>query len=320
MTSLKISSRASAWMIVLGFTGVLSACASEETTYEFWDELPESVDNDQVPFSPTIPQATGGSGQVHLGSGTIKSYFDETESEPSFSTKSIFANGFTLDDGAGLGGAGATVEITDPIVQLGLGGGDLTVLLLFDRSISMSDLWQGEPKWQVASRAFMNGMLGSEHLVTIGTVFFPQAAECEVAPLSDPRQIQFQVGTSFRQQWEAFPQNRYPSGGTPLGPAFEEAVAVIDEAEHYGLLAPGRRFRVAVVTDGQPNCGTDPERVLFLASELASRGVETVVIGLPGSDDASAFLDQLALVGGTYLHRAPVDEDEAEEEFSVVLK
>jgi hypothetical protein len=166
----------------------------------------------------------------------------------------------------------------------------------------------------------MNGMVGYEHLVTIGTMFFPQAAECEVAPLSDPRQIQFQAGTHFKQHWEAYPQNRYPSGGTPLGPAFEQASEVIEEAERYGLLAVDRRFRIAVVTDGQPNCGTDPERVLQLATEWSSRGIEIAVIGLPGSEEASTFLDQLALVGGTTEHRAPVDESEAEDEFNIVVK
>lgn len=254
-----------------------------------------------------------------VGAGNIKSYFEETEMEPPFLTGSLFANGFSLDSG-GMGGSSAAVTVHDPVEQLGLGTGDLTVLVLFDRSVSMSDQWEGQPRWKVAGRAFMNGMAGYEESVTLGAIFFPQAAECDVAPLSDPRQIQFQAGTRFKQHWEAFPQNRFPSGGTPLGPAFEEANAVIEEVEDYGLIGPGRRFRVAVVTDGKPNCGTDPERVFFLARNWVARGVEISVIGLPGSSEAATFLDELAQIGGANRHVAPVDQNEAESSFAVVVK
>lgn len=254
-----------------------------------------------------------------VGAGNIKSYFEETEQEPPFLTGSLFANGFSLSD-QGMGGSSGVVTVHDPVEQLGLGTGDLTVLVLFDRSVSMSDQWEGQPRWKVAGRAFMNGMAGYEETVTLGAIFFPQAAECEVAPLTDPRQIQFQAGTRFKQHWEAFPQNRFPSGGTPLGAAFEEANAVIEEAEAYGLIGAGRRFRVAVVTDGKPNCGTDPERVFFLARDWASRGIEINVIGLPGSAEAATFLDELAQIGGTSGHVAPVDQTEAESSFAVIVK
>jgi hypothetical protein len=282
------------------------------------------------PEAPSAPEAdpTGPVGvttvpvqnDLKIGSGTIKSYVQETELEPPFLSGSLFANGFTLTPTGGMGGAGSQIEITNAVAQLGLGSGTLTTLLLFDRSISMSDPWEGEPRWQVAGRAFMAGMIGYESQVTLGTIFFPQANECEVAPLSDPRQIQFQSGTLFKQDWEAFPQNRFPSGGTPLGAAFEEANRVIDDVEPYGLLPPGRRFRVAIVTDGKPNCGTDEQRVLFLAGRWASRGIEITVIGLPGSEEASAFLNQLSAYGGSTTYLAPQDEDEASDSFRAVVK
>jgi hypothetical protein len=219
-----------------------------------------------------------------------------------------------------MGGAGADPTITNPVQQLGLGIGQLTTLVLFDRSISMSDLWEGEPRWQVAGRAFMAGLVGVEAQVTVGTIFFPQANECDVAPLSDPRQIPFQSGTLFKQEWEAFPQNRFPSGGTPLGAAFEEANHVIEALEAYGLLPPNRRFRVAVITDGAPNCGTDEDRVLFLASQWVARGIELTIIGLPGSEEASDFLAQLASFGGPTGVLTPQSEDEAEDSFSTVVR
>ncbi len=264
-----------------------------------------------------VSQSGVGGGTSHVGSGTVKSFFEDIEEEPPLLTGSIFENGFSLGDAPGFGGAFPDVDLEQ---TLGLGSGDLTVLALFDRSVSMSDPWEGRPKWQVAGRAFMDGLVGYEHLVTLGAIFFPQAAECDVAPLADPRQIQFQAGTHFKQTWEAFPQDRFPSGGTPLGPAFEHANQVVEEASRYGLLGAGRRFRVAVITDGRPNCGTDPERVLFLANQWREKGVEIHVIGLPGSEEAADFLDELALVGGTQQHNAPVDQEEAEEDFTIVVK
>jgi hypothetical protein len=253
-----------------------------------------------------------------VGSGTIKSYVEDTEPEPPFLLGSLFENGFILGGPSGMGGAGN--DLTDPVSQLGLGLGNLTTLVLFDRSISMSDLWEGQPRWQVAGRAFMNGLVGVEALVTVGTIFFPQTTECDVAPLSDPRQIQFQTGTRFKQHWEAYPQKRFPSGGTPLGPAFEEANDVIQTLEPYGLLPPTRRFRVAIITDGKPNCGTDEDRVLFLAGQWAARGIEITVIGLPGSEEAADFLARLAAYGGPTSLLTPRDSTEAEDSFAVVVR
>lgn len=310
------SSRRSVCLMCL-FVLSLGACAVNPEPTEETEESP-STGGQQGGYVPQPVTHVPLLPQNNLGSGTIRSYVEDTELEPPFLTGSLFANGFSLDSLGGLGGGpGATV--TDPIAQLGLGSGALTTLLLFDRSISMSDLWEGQPRWQVAGRAFLEGMKGVEESVTIGTLFFPQAAECEVAPLSDPRQIQFQMGTRFQQHWEAFPQNRFPSGGTPLGPAFEEANRVLVELEDYGILPPARRFRVAVITDGKPNCGTDEDRVLYLASEWTQRGIELLVIGLPGSEAAADFLTRLSAYGGSgYL--APQDAAEAEDSFAIAVR
>jgi hypothetical protein len=57
-----------------------------------------------------------------------------------------------------------------------------------------------------------------------------------------------------------------------------------------------------------------------LASDWRAQGIEIHVIGLPGSEEAADFLDQLANVGGTNRHQAPGSESEAEEDFSVVVR
>lgn len=266
-----------------------------------------------IPVGPSVPTED----PAPTSSGTIKSYYEDIEREPPLSTGSIFATGFSFDASGGFAGAPSQDQLVD---LLGIGNGDLTVLALIDRSVSMSDPWEGQPRWQAAGRAFINALTGYESLVTLGAIFFPQATECDVAPLSDPRQIPFQAGTRFKQQWEAFPENRFPAGGTPLGAAFERANEVIVEAKDYGLIGGGRRFRVVVITDGEPNCGTDPERVLFLADSWRSLGVEVHAIGLPGSERAAAFLNELAVAGGSFAAQTPTTPDETEEDVVVVVK
>lgn|GEM_PF-2438764 len=305
----------SPWLLPVVLGGV--ACGSGSPA-ALPPPVPGSTDGGvvtQPPVTVTPPVATDEAPPPTTG--TIKSYFEDIEREPPLSTGSIFATGFSFATSGGFGGAPTQGELTE---LLGLGSGDLTVLLLFDRSVSMSDPWEGQPRWQAASRAFMDGLAGFESSVTLGAIFFPQAAECDVAPLSDPRQIQFQAGTRFKQQWEAFPENRFPSGGTPLGAAFERANEAILEANDYGLIGAGRRFRVVVVTDGEPNCGTDPDRVLFLASQWRTLGVEVHAIGLPGSEQATAFLDQLASTGGSYEAQTPTTPEETEGGVVIVVK
>jgi len=301
---------ASAALVATAFA--CSSPAGEGPTNVYQPPEPDATEEPVLsgPATPPAPQP-----DTAIGSGSIKSYLEDVELEPPLSTGSVFATGYFNP-----GLAGVTAGSAQWVELLGLGAGPLSVLVVFDRSVSMSDPWEGEPKWRVAGRAFMNGLAGVEDRVTVATLFFPQPAQCEMAPLSDPRQIQFQAGNSFRQHWDAFPQNRFPSGGTPLGAAFEEANLAIQQAVAHGLLDAGRSFRVVVVTDGQPNCGTELERVLFLAGQWRARGIEIHVIGLPGSEEATDFLNQLANIGGTFQHQAPTTESEAEEGFAVVVE
>jgi len=311
-------------MRALGFClsalGVLAAlaCGSESGESDGAGPIPTDDDGGlttEPPITVNPPVATDD--EPPPLTGTIKSFYEDIEREPPLSTGSIFASGFSFEASGGFGGAPTHSELVE---ALGLGNGDLTVLAIFDRSVSMGDPWDGQPRWQAAGRAFMDGIAGFEGLVTLGAIFFPQATECDVAPLSDPRQIQFQAGTRFRQQWEAFPENRFPSGGTPLGPAFERANEAVLEAQTYGLIGAGRRFRVAVITDGEPNCGTDPDRVLFLAGAWKALGVELHVIGLPGSEEATVFLNQLAAAGGTVTAQMPTTPEETSGGVQVVVK
>jgi hypothetical protein len=225
---------------------------------------------------------------------------------------------FASDDYGLLGEGGAAAQ--------GLGTGDLTVLLLIDRSSSMTESWDSGSKWEVSLNAFFLGLVGVEEQVTLGAIFFPTDGGCGVAPMTAPQQFKYQSGRDFVSSWKAKSSSIFPEGSTPLGPAFEQAHAAILQASTGGLLEQ-RRFRVVVVTDGAPNCETNETRVLSLASSWRSWGIEVRVIGLPGSEQAATFLSQLANTefhpenpnqGGALV--TPGSGADAEDEFGAIVR
>jgi hypothetical protein len=47
------------------------------------------------------------------------------------------------------------------------------MMVIFDRSTSMEDLWNGVPRWQAAGEAFTNAIKPLEMLLNVGAIFFP---------------------------------------------------------------------------------------------------------------------------------------------------
>lgn len=172
-----------------------------------------------------------------------------------------------------------------------LGSGDLTVLMVVDRSGSMASYWEGVPKWQIAHSALDHALDGLETALTIGALLFPLPGGCEVLPLSAPEQLQFQRGGSFRDHWMTSKVSQ-PQGATPLGEAFRQADIALLHAEEVGLLE--QRFRVVVITDGEPTCGESPDDLVAYADLWRTRGVDVRVMGLPGSAAAAALLNRIA--------------------------
>ena len=186
---------------------------------------------------------------------------------------------------------GAPADFETAVAQETLGSGDLTVLMIVDRSSSMTGYWNGEPKWSTAQKALSKAIDGVEEQLTIGAMLFPQLGGCDVLPLEDPGQIQFQRGDTFRSRWELSNVSS-PSGSTPLGLAFQLADQAILRAQESGLL--DRRFRVVVVTDGEPSCGENPADLIAMADRWRESDVEVQVMGLPGSAAAAQLLQQIA--------------------------
>jgi hypothetical protein len=206
----------------------------------------------------------------------------------------------------------------DAAVEIELGAGDLTLLVVFDKSTSMDWFWDHRTRWQAASDAMVAGMAPYLDNLTIGAILFPQLAECSSAPLTHEVQIDYAPGHEFMATWLArvcWPKTAW---GTPLERAFDFADQAISDASELGLLQD--RFRVMVVTDGEPNCGDSPERLVQYAASWRQLGVETYVLGLPGSQQAAELLDAIALAGGTEQHQSPGDPTELQRAVDVIAK
>lgn len=213
---------------------------------------------------------------------------------------------------ADLADAGAGPADLDPSTpNLELGAGDLTLLVIFDKSGSMADRWDSRSKWQVANEAFMSGIREFLPNLTIGAILFPQPSGCDVAPLDSELQFSFEPGSQFATHWEATSSARGPDGSTPLELAFRYADMAIERACGLGLLDD--RFRVIVITDGEPNCNTDVQVLVDLAADWTKLGVETHVLGLPGSTAASDLLNAIARAGGTGTQRQLGQPDELDD-------
>ncbi len=171
---------------------------------------------------------------------------------------------------------------------------DLTLLIVFDNSGSMLDCWDGKTRWEHANHALRAAIEPAQHSLNVGAIRFPADSQCVVEPFESPNQFAFDVGYAFLDAWEA--GARYPNGGTPLAAAMIEADKAIQNAADAGLLE--ERFRVVIITDGEPNCEGSPNLLTTLPRAWRAQGVETRVLGLPGSDGAAALLQDIADAGG----------------------
>jgi hypothetical protein len=198
------------------------------------------------------------------------------------------------DQQAGAGGAAAAGGASGSI---DLGQGDLTLLVVFDKSGSMASTWDDRTKWEVANQSFMSAIVDVVDNLTIGTIFFPQPGGCDVAALDSGQQLPFAPGPSFYENWPAAFVARGPDGSTPLEHALRVADAAIEQGCNADLL--NDRFRVILVTDGEPTCGDNLQAMIERVAEWNRIGVETWVMGLPGSSLATELLNALAAAGST---------------------
>jgi hypothetical protein len=192
------------------------------------------------------------------------------------------------------------------------------VVVVFDQSLSMNQAFgDAGPKYKVARDALVAAVMPIQNELNLGAIFQPTGAEdggvCPpVAPLSqDPPQIPLMDGGAFLTAWsDHFMPPWKLLLGTPLG-------AALDQANSALMSPPPGKTAVVVMTDGEPNCGESLSSILLPVQEMATRGIPTFVVGLPGASGAKVLMD-IADAGGTGNYLLPADELALQNELSQI--
>lgn len=194
-----------------------------------------------------------------------------------------------------------------------------TVAIVFDGSNTMGENYVGTstPKWQVAQDAFQAAIAPLAPSLFAGAIFYPTTdGGCLVEPITNPPQIAITDGTAFLTAWNAFFAGFVTKGTSPLVLAVQQADAALADP----FPRPGPRALV-VMTDGVAvSCG-DPAAVLTPITAMRARGIDTYVIGLPGSADPAenpALLTMMAQAGGTGDYVAPTNATQLQTELAKI--
>ncbi|MBN1654704.1 MAG: VWA domain-containing protein [Deltaproteobacteria bacterium] len=215
------------------------------------------------------------------------------------------------------------------------------LLVVFDRSGSMSAPWGTGTRYEAAGNALISAITPLQNDLTVGGVFFPSLPDasstpcnpadplhwipgpgaaclnlagvsCDVSDITSSDQINFTPAPQFISQ---LPQQWFLNGAgmTPLELAVAKANAALSSATLTGTVA------VVIMTDGEPTCADNMAVVEATIADWASRGIKTYVVGLPGSAGASAVLNQLAAAGGTNSLIEPSDPAALQAQFSTIV-
>lgn len=218
------------------------------------------------------------------------------------------------------------------------------VLVVFDRSGSMEEDWNGSPKYQAAGNALLAAITPLKDLLTIGGVFFPSPApdancpdgcdvvnplhwipgpgacclngfladSCEVSTIDKGDQINWCKADDFIT---ALPMHWHlgTANGTPLQAGVQRANDAISAQMFTDPLV------VLIMTDGEPNCMTDSQMVIDQVTAWKNNNIPTYVVGLPGAQAAADLLNSIASAGGTDTYIDPKDPQELETKLGTVV-
>ena len=159
------------------------------------------------------------------------------------------------------------------------------VMIVLDRSGSMRDA----NKWNLAVSAVNQLTNIFQSSMRIGLTLFPYGSDCGVgggnvvvpAQLNSAQQISSQLFSSF------------PDGGTPMGPALNQAQSYFSS-----LGDRDRRSFVVLVTDGAPSCNSNCGNARNAAQALFGQEIPVFVIGF-GSQTDEGCNNSIAQAGGT---------------------
>lgn len=194
-----------------------------------------------------------------------------------------------------------------------------TLAIVFDGSNTMGETYVGTstPKWQVARDAFQTAIAPLAPSLFAGAIFYPTTdGGCEVAPITSAPQIPITDGVAFLTAWDTFFAGFATMGTSPLVLAVQQADAALADP----FPRPGPRALV-VMTDGVAlSCG-DPAAVLAPITAMQARGIDTYIVGLPGSADPGenpALLTMMAQAGGTGDYVAPSNATQLQAELAKI--
>jgi len=251
----------------------------------------------------------GGTGEVDGGNGTGGAFI-------------------TPDGGAGAdaavsdGSCGASVIEASPK--------EVSVLLVIDQSDSMSKSLGASDRWTATKGALGTAIDGTKDAIDFGLDLFPSAG-CDV-PADPVLAVPVEPGTTGVPKILAALEaaGPVPQGGTPTAAALARALEYFETGP--GLSLAGDRY-VLLATDGGPNCNSshapcavtacvpnmepgvcpiepdsccdgdvknclDDVATTRRVEALATAGVPTFVVGIPGTEDFADTLNAVAVAGG----------------------
>jgi hypothetical protein len=193
-------------------------------------------------------------------------------------------------------------------------------------------------KWSGMQTALATALANVQNDMNFGVVLFPSAAAasapandyakaCEVETGSAAVDVPIMSGSAAVKAISGALQNTHPAGGTPTAMALKAAYDYFVTGG--GADLPGDNY-VLLATDGGPNCNQgnscdnqpdqctcvidsnnaatccnnkgylclDDDAVLTQIKALADHGIPTFVVGVPGTEAYSTYLDAFAVAGG----------------------
>jgi hypothetical protein len=245
--------------------------------------------------------ATGGAGGAAGASGSKGGFLDG-------------GGIITTGGGGGSGGSGGGGTL-DPDAKI-CGGIEVAVetvpfnmLIMFDQSSSMLELLDGvgpPNRWDAVTGALIEFFQSADaKLLSIGLSYFEQTdpatfdtscrvadyttPEVEIAPMSDPAQVQRLVDSIRKHA---------PTGLTPTAPALQGA---LDHAKSYSMSHPGQKTMVVLATDGIPT-KCEPLGSYDIAQSIAGpafAGVPSIRTFVVAAATGLSALGAISSAGGT---------------------
>ena len=122
----------------------------------------------------------------------------------------------------------------------------------------------GNSKLVTAHQALGAALAPIAEDVNVAAIMYPMPGNCEVADMASGQQIDFMPGADFITAWTDFWATQNDGGSTPLGAAMQVAEQVLAGE----LPEPDGNTAVVLMTDGQPNCGTNEGMVIEMAASM----------------------------------------------------